>query len=331
MAGVALNMMTAAAAKTKAVAGVPDAGNAVGSASNGTSKLCTMDACAPRWDATSVEAYLCKQYSLAVFLAECNEQLQQARQAGNVNELVKQYATLYGGGDARLAVFVALASLNETELQLLQLRLVEDALAEVARHKRSGWSFSAASIRSRLWGGSAQTTQGPENTFSTGQDVLPAEEQIEEARASLIAQQTSPELYDDLESQQDPGSRLDARDTADNERARLSVRSEQLNTSTPLESPMAGLLKERCEIMRERLLGALGFMVLGSAELVDQEGMKRLRRIIRGLSALFSDNENAVTPQFYGYNTQSARQFALALCKPYLQELLEYYSPLGFA
>lgn len=261
-----------------------------------------------------------------MFLAECNEHLQSAAgQGSSTNELVKQYASLYGGTDSRLAVFVALAALNDTELQLLQLRLVEDALAEVARHKRGGWRFSVASIRERVWGtGASQQQQQPENTFTTGQEVLGAEEQIEEARASALVQT----LVDDPE---EPGARLDARDTADGERERLSVRSEQLNASTPLESPLVGLLKERCEVMRERLTGSLGFMVLNSGELVDADGMKRLRRIIRGISALFADNESAVTPQFYGYHTQSVRQFALALCKPYLQELLEYYSPLGFA
>jgi len=55
VAGVALNMMNAAAAKTKAAAGVPAAGNSVGTSGAQSSKLCTLDACAPRWDATSVE------------------------------------------------------------------------------------------------------------------------------------------------------------------------------------------------------------------------------------------------------------------------------------
>jgi hypothetical protein len=326
VAGVALNMMSAAAAKTKAAAGVPAAGGAVGKSSVTGSRACTLDACAPRLEATCTEAYLCKQYALAIFLTECNQQLD----GSSSNDLVKQYAEMYGGSDARLAIFVALAALSDTELQLLQLRLVEDALAEVNRHKNTGWSFSAASLRERLWGSRTRTNNAsdmPSEASLTGEEEMPAEEQIEEERARGMA-----EAYDSAGlDEETPSRRLDARDRAERDRDRLGVRSEHLNRSTPLESTLVGLLKERCELMKERLAGALGFMVLNSGELVDAEGLKRLRRIIRGMSALFADNENAVTAQFYGYHTHSLKHFAAALSKPYLQELLSYYSPLGFA
>ena len=61
--------------------------------------------------------------------------------------------------------------------------------------------------------------------------------------------------------------------------------------------------------------------------------MRRIRRLLRQFEALFADNENAVTPQFYGYRLSpphKLRHFAASLSKPYLQDMRSYYPPLGF-
>lgn len=338
----AVGLVQAAAARAKSLtAAGPGASPGTTTEGTGNRGGRDMDGCVPRLEPHRVEAYLTKQYSLAIFLQECYDEFQEC---GEDEALLRQqvgaYAQMYGGGTDNEAMFWSLARMNHKDVQLLQLRLMEDAWEELKRHHESAWS--AKGIRD-MWrrGILRRRGNGPDGDGNgtpalDDADELPAEEQIEDARAREDLNMSGHMAGGEDEDggyETSLSERLGRAEQAERDRDRLGLRAEQLTRATSLESAMVGLLRERCERMRERLMSSLSILSLDVGDDRTENG-KRIRRFVKGMSSLFVDgNEEegaAGSHLFYGYRIQPLERFAARLCLPYLQELAAAYPPLGF-